>query len=97
MSALGLGCVKTRSGPEEVEWHFPCRIASSPTFRQLVAQAAQEQSDSTNKISCRVFTQPGSKADISASITDVRFTPESGHSQRRRKCPLSAKSGHSEK
>ncbi|MGI9521462.1 MAG: hypothetical protein ACR2PG_07420, partial [Hyphomicrobiaceae bacterium] len=25
---------------------------------------------------------------------DVRFTPKSGHSQRRLRCPLSAKSGH---
>jgi len=36
----------------------------------------------------------GSKADIGTWITDVRFTPESGHFQRRLRCPLSAKSGH---
>ena len=33
----------------------------------------------------------GSKADIPASQSDVRFTPESGHSGARSKCPLSAK------
>ena len=36
----------------------------------------------------------GSKADIPASQSDVRFTPESGHSGARSKCPLSAISGH---
>ena len=36
----------------------------------------------------------GSKADISACVRDVRFTPKSGHFQRRLRCPLSAKSGH---
>ena len=35
----------------------------------------------------------GSKADIGACVQDVRFTPKSGHSQRRVRCPLSAKSG----
>jgi len=37
----------------------------------------------------------GSKADIRASVSYVRFTPESGRFPRRRSCPLSAKSGHS--
>ena len=32
---------------------------------------------------------------MGASVTDVRFTPNSGHSRRQSKCPLSAKSGHS--
>ena len=27
-------------------------------------------------------------------VRDVRFTPKSGHSQRRLRCPLSANSGH---
>ena len=27
-------------------------------------------------------------------VMDVRFTPKSGHSQRRHRCPLSAISGH---
>jgi len=36
----------------------------------------------------------GSKADIWATVRNVRFTPKSGHSARRRQCPLSANSGH---
>jgi len=36
----------------------------------------------------------GSKADISACVRNVRFTPESGHSAGTEKCPLSAISGH---
>jgi hypothetical protein len=35
----------------------------------------------------------GSKADIAACLSDVRFTPESGHVQCNSECPLSAKSG----
>ena len=43
--------------------------------------------------------QIGAMSDLgrkrhSASNCDVRFTPESGHSQRRLGCPLSANSGH---
>jgi hypothetical protein len=34
----------------------------------------------------------GSKADVAASICDVRFTPESGHSPTRSGCLLGAKS-----
>src|SRR5215467_13864937 len=37
----------------------------------------------------------GSKADIEAPSTDVRFTPKSGHWNSVARCPLCAKSGHS--
>jgi hypothetical protein len=37
----------------------------------------------------------GSKADVTVSPLDVRFTPESGHLQCTSPCPLSARSGHS--
>ena len=36
----------------------------------------------------------GSKADICAAISHVRFAPESGHVQRTSACPLCARSGH---
>src|SRR5262245_25009353 len=36
----------------------------------------------------------GSKADMCGAQAHVRFTPESGHLQRIRACPLWAKSGH---
>jgi len=48
-------------------------------FHQVVPETDPEQSDSTNKICRRVFTQPGSKADIEACLGNVRFTPNSGH------------------
>src|SRR5262245_45361774 len=38
----------------------------------------------------------GSKADIRACSGDVRFTPESGHWDSGMKCPLCAKSRHTE-
>jgi hypothetical protein len=37
----------------------------------------------------------GSKADIEAPSSDVRFTPKSGHWLSASGCPLCAKSGHS--
>src|SRR6516165_7144037 len=37
----------------------------------------------------------GSKADIAASLINVRFTPKSGHQQSALGCPLCAKSRHS--
>src|SRR5262245_54139952 len=37
----------------------------------------------------------GSLADIRAPSADVRFTPESGHAQRRNRCPLCARSRRS--
>src|SRR5215469_9114894 len=37
----------------------------------------------------------GSKADIAAFPTHVRFTPKSGHRNSVGECPLCAKSGHS--
>jgi len=36
----------------------------------------------------------GSLADICAAKRHVRFTPESGHSERQTQCLLSANSGH---
>ena len=37
----------------------------------------------------------GSEADMCSAKSHVRFTPESGHVQCTHACPLSAKSGHS--
>src|SRR5262249_62103838 len=37
----------------------------------------------------------GSKADITALVINVRFTPKSGHRIARLTCPLCANSGHS--
>ena len=36
----------------------------------------------------------GSKADMAAPSSNVRFTPKSGHRNSAAKCPLCAKSGH---
>jgi hypothetical protein len=46
-----------------------------------------------SKMLCRCLL--GSKADIEASLHDVRFTPESGLWNSVAECPLCAKSGHS--
>ena len=41
----------------------------------------------------RFHVRFGSKADIDAHLSDVRFTPESGHQSPQSACPLSARSG----
>ena len=43
----------------------------------------------------RCHVRFGSKADICAAISHVRFTPKSGHVRCNSACPLSARSGHS--
>jgi hypothetical protein len=40
-----------------------------------------------------LYVRFGSKGDITARLNYVRFAPESGHSLRRSRCPLWAKSG----
>ena len=45
-------------------------------------------------ITRQVNVRYGSLADIGERIRDVRFTPRSGHVQRRQRCRLSAISGH---
>ncbi len=42
----------------------------------------------------RLLVADGSKADITTSNNDVRFTPKSGHARCTSQCPLSANSGH---
>jgi hypothetical protein len=44
----------------------------------------------------RAMSALGQLADIGACQSDVRFTPNSGHSFVARRCPLSANSGHAE-
>ena len=39
----------------------------------------------------------GSKADLTARLRNVRFTPESRHRAEGSACPLSANSGHQDK
>jgi hypothetical protein len=43
----------------------------------------------------RLDFRTGSKVDIAAGPSNVRFTPKSGHSLSASGCPLCAKSGHS--
>ena len=42
------------------------------------------------------YVRFGSKADMCAAKSHVRFTPKSGHVQRKQECPLCANSGHGE-
>ena len=42
------------------------------------------------------YVRYGSLADISERTRDVRFTPESGHTERQHRRPLSANSGRSQ-
>jgi hypothetical protein len=65
--------------------------------RQLrcIKQAGHKTApDLMSKLQKILAMQEPSTQDIGEHVTDVRFTPESGHSPKRPECPLSAKSGH---
>jgi hypothetical protein len=63
--------------------------------RQCCSFPIQRNRDkrSTRKFAIGVFTQPGSKADLTARMSDFRFTPESGLRADIVPCPFRAMNG----
>jgi hypothetical protein len=68
----------------------------------LLPSGRRPNNDSTSRrgrrlLRCGIFDptydRSGSKADLTRSLGDVSFTPESGQRMRRSACPLSASSG----
>ena len=77
---------------KEVRAEFP---AGRPLLISTFAFAAGAPVPPTFLCPGLGYVRFGSLADISERITDVRFTPESGHSSVQLGCPKSAMSGHS--
>ena len=93
MSALRLGCVKTCASRERAELFSPfssfdcdCQCCSFPIQRN-------RDKISTCKFDVGVFTQAGSKTEVTLLPRQVRSTLRSIRRQTTRACPKSATSG----
>ena len=93
MSPLGLGCVKTCTRKECAELFSLLASPDSGRQRYWFSNRRNRDGISTIKFCVGVFTQPGSKADLTALKFDFRYTPDSGHRLPARSCPKSAKCG----
>src|SRR5258706_15462830 len=89
MSAVGLGRVKTPT--------FNLRVESPSRFRKFENQKClrpllredDRENNSAHSWLVHVFTQPGSKAALTAPKSNFRFTPESGLRSDIAPCPKS--------
>ncbi|SRR6266849_6792737 len=93
MSELGPGCVKTcpSQGRPELFSQLPSSDRSCQCNWFL--HRRNRDGNSTCRSGVGVFTQPGSKADLTAPKSDFRYTPESGLNSDIAPCPKSAMSG----
>src|SRR5260370_25345948 len=93
-SGFDPGCVKTFASRECAELFS--LFASCDGDCQSGSFLIQCNRDklSTLKFDVGVFTQPGSKADLTAPKSDFSFTPESGLNSDIAACPKSAKKRH---
>jgi hypothetical protein len=73
------------------------KAGTTPTWTQLQQGFAAAGMGSARYFAWQQSSGPnvrfGSKADIGSASVDVRFTPESGHCEVCRECPLRANSG----
>src|SRR5437762_6581738 len=92
MSAQGLGRVKTPSFNLRVE--IPSRFRKFENQKCLppLPREDDRENNSAHSWLVHVFTQPGSKAALTAPKSNVRFTPESGLRSDIAPCPKSANS-----
>src|SRR5258707_8000397 len=93
MSEMGLGRVKTPT--------FNLRVEIPSRFRKFESQKClrpplredDRENNSAHSWLVHVFTQPGSKAALTAPKSNFRFTPESGLRSDIAPCPKSANNG----
>jgi len=93
MSGSGLGCVKTPASNLRVE--IPSRFRqfeNQKCLRPLLGEDDRENNSARSRLGL-IFTQPGSRADLTGPQSDFRFTPESGLKSDIRPCPFRANSG----
>src|SRR6476620_1239180 len=93
MSVQGLGRVKTPTFNLRVE--IPSRFRkfeNQKCLRPLLREDDREN-NSAHSWLLHVFTQPGSKADLTTTKLDFRFAPESGLKSDVARCSKSAMCG----
>src|SRR5216684_8226077 len=93
MSPLGLGRVKTPTFNLRVE--IPSRFRKFENQKCLRPPLREDdrENNSAHSWLVHVFTQPGSKAALTAPKSNFRFTPESGLRSDIAPCPKSATTG----
>src|SRR6266404_5725998 len=94
MSVLGPGCVKTRLGKGCAELFSQLPSSGRSWQYNRLPYRRNRDGSSTRKLDIGVFTQPGSKADLTVPKSDFRFTPESGLTSDIKQCPKSANKRH---
>jgi hypothetical protein len=90
MSASGLGRVKTPTCNQRVE--IPSRFSQLENQNYLRSLLGEDDrvNNSAHCWLVHVFTQPGSKAEVTARRRHVRFTPTNRRHQPGWLCPLGA-------
>jgi len=88
------GCVKTSTRGERAELFslFSSFDGACQSGSFLIPRYRDKRS--TRKFDVGVFTQPGSKADLTTLKWDFRSSPNSGHRLPNRPCPKSANNRH---
>src|SRR5467141_2063467 len=96
MSVSGPGCVKTSTRGERAELFslFSSFDGACQSGSFLIPRYRDKRS--TRKFDVGVFTQPGSKADLTTLKWDFRSSPNSGHRLPNRPRPKSAKPGRTQ-
>jgi hypothetical protein len=88
MSALGLGCVKTRRRATAIEWTSPKSNSGAQRFVRAFSIDRLKKNYSCRFLAFCVFTQPRSQAAVWTPVHRVRFTPQSRPIRCRRQAPL---------
>src|SRR5258705_10913198 len=90
---MGLGCVKTPTCNLRVE--IPSRfrqLENQKYLRPLLGEDDRENNSAHSRL-VHVFTQTGSKKEVSGIARHVRFALRSRHCQPAPACPFGAKGG----
>src|SRR6266436_1962280 len=93
MSASGPGCVKTRLSQGRAELFSNCLLLTEVASAIGFPQRRNRDGNSTRNFNVGVFTQPGSDSDLTAPMSDFRFTPQSRLKPDIAGCPKSAMNG----
>jgi hypothetical protein len=78
MSGLGPGCVKSPSFKLRVEYLSQFRRCGNRLHWQLLSEDDNRENNSVRPWLTHVFTQPGSKTEVSGLARHVRLTLKSG-------------------
>ena len=88
MSAMGPGCVKTRSGKGGVELFSQLPSSESSCQHNPAFTSTKSRWKFYTEVGHRSFHTAWVKLDLAAEQPEVRFAPMNGHRQADPACPL---------